>query len=94
MVQTTLDNSRISTGRGILAISISIAVWTLILCRLLGIGAFSGVVTFGAAFKTDNIGLGVEVVVDVVVASWTIVVIGTVGVVWAVWISGSRLYLP
>ena len=90
MVQAALDNSGISTGCSILAIpiSISIAVVTLVLCRLLGIGAFSGVVTFGAAFKADNIGLGVEVVV-VVVSSWTIVVIGTVGVVWAVWISGA-----
>ena len=53
-------------------------------------GAFSGVVTFGAAFKADNIGLGVEVVVVVVVvSSWTIVVIGTAGAVWAVWISGT-----
>ena len=58
---------------------------TLVRCRLLGIGAFFGVVTLGAAFKADNIGLGFEVVV--VVSSWTVVVIGTVVVVWAVWIS-------
>ena len=87
MVQAALDNRGISTGCSILAIpiSISIAVVTLVLCRLLGIGAFSGVVTFVTALKADNIGLGVEVVV--VVSSWTVVVIGTVVVVWAVWIS-------
>ena len=86
MVLTALDNSSIATGCGILAISISIAGLTLVRCRLLGIGAFSRVVTFGATFKADNIGLGIEVVG---VSSWTIVVIGTVGVVWAVWIGGA-----
>ena len=86
MVQEALDNNSISTWCGILAISISITGLTRVRCRLLGIGAFSGVVNFGAAFKADNIGLGIEVVV---VSSWTVVVIGTVGVVWAVWKGGA-----
>ena len=80
-------------GCSILAISISILTLSRVGCWcigawniLLGIGAFSGVVTFGAAFKADNIGLGIEVVV---VSSWTVVVIGTVGVVWAVWNGGA-----
>ena len=86
VVQAALDNSSIPTGCSILAIpisiSISITVLTLVLCRLLRIGAFFGVVASVPAFKADNIGLGVEVVDS----SWTVVVIGTVVVVWAVWI--------
>ena len=88
MVQTTLGNSSISAGCGILAISISIAALTIVLCRRigaldipLGIGTFFGVVTLGAALKSDNIGATVEVVE---VSSGTVIVIGAVEVVWAV----------
>ena len=79
MVQTALGNSNISAGCGVLAISITalaivrclcIGAWTI----LLRIGAFFGVVTFGAAIETDNIGIAVEVVR---VPSGTGVVIGT-----------------
>ena len=82
MVQTTLGNSSISARCGILAIFISIAALTIVLCRRigaldipLGIGTFFGVVTLVATFKADNIGIGVEVVE---VSSGTVIVIGAV----------------
>ena len=88
MVQTTLGNSSISAGCGILAISISIAALTIVLCRRigvldipLGIGSFFGVVTLVAAFKTDHIGIAGEVVE---VSSGTVIVIGAVEIVWVV----------
>ena len=80
MVQTALGKSSISAGCGILAITISVAGLTRVRCRCIGvldiplwIGAFSGEVTFGAAFKADNIGITVEVVE---VSSGTVVVMG------------------
>ena len=91
VVQTTLDNSSISAGCGILAITISIAAMTIVRCIgalsiPLRIGAFPGVVTFVAAFKTDNIGVGVEVVE---VSAGTVIVIGAVEVVWVVRVVGA-----
>ena len=92
MVQTTLGNSNISTGCGILAISSTALtrVWRRCIGALnipLWIGAFSGVVTLGAALKADNIGATVEVVEvpsgTVVVIAARVVVVGTVGIVGA-----------
>ena len=93
MVQTTLGNSSISAGCGILAISITIAALTIVLCRRigaldipLGIGTFLGVVTLVVAFKADYIGIAGEVVE---VSSGTVIVIGAVEVVWAVRVIGA-----
>ena len=48
---------------------------------LLGLGAFLGIVTLGAALKANNIGATIEVVEA---SSWTGVVGGTVGKAWAI----------
>ena len=89
MIQSSLCNSSITAGCGILPRSIAVGCWCIGARNIpFWIGAFFGIVALGAALKADNIRTTIEVIETpsrAVVVSRTVEEAWTVGTIIRSW---------